>query len=488
MNGLVDALALHAARHPARVALRGDDGALTYGALQAEVRRVAATLDARCVGLLADNGPAWLVLDLAALARGIPCIPLPAFFSPAQLAHVVRDAGIDLLLADRDVDGLLPGARATRVEVAGRTFTAWRADTTTRVAPGSAKVTYTSGTTGEPKGVVLQAGTLARVAASLARASCAQPGDRMFSLLPLSTLLENLGVLAALLAGAEATLLPATRTGLRGASGIDPTRLLASLREAEPTTLILVPQLLQALVELGEAGHAPPRSLRFVAVGGAAVAPALLACAAALGLPVFQGYGLSEAASVVTLNRPGANRVGSVGQPLPHARVRIADDGEIHVAGALCHGYLGDPAAPAGEWWATGDLGHLDADGYLHVTGRRSARFITAFGRNVSPEWVEGELLAGAPVAQALASGEARPFNVALLVPRPGIDPARLAAGIDAVNGRLPDYARVTRFALADEPFTLANGELTGTGRPRRAAILARYATRLAALYTETRA
>jgi long-subunit acyl-CoA synthetase (AMP-forming) len=485
VSGLLDALARHAQCHPERVALRGRHGDLTYAALQAAVDALATTLDGRCLGLLADNGPAWLVADLAALRRGIPCVPLPTFFSPGQLEHVVRDAGIDLLLADRDLPGLLPGARHARVEVAGTRMARWRRDPLRPPPAGAAKVTYTSGTTGEPKGVVLGAAAQARVAASLAQACAARADDRTVSLLPLSTLLENLGVHAALLAGATATLWPTDRVGLRGAGGVDAGRLLAALDQTQPTTLILVPQLLQLLVELAEAGCGLPASLRFVAVGGAPVTSALLARAAAHRLPVYQGYGLSEAASVVTLNRPRANRPGSVGQPLAHAGLRISGSGEVLVRGALFDGYLGGTPVDRHGWWPTGDLGHLDGDGFLFLTGRRSSRFITAYGRNVSPEWVETELLADAPVAQALVTGEARPFNVALLVPRPGSDHDALAAGIRAVNARLPDYARITRFAVADEPFSVANGELTGSGRPRREAILARYGERLAALYPE---
>ena len=485
MSGLLDAVARHAQRQPERVALRGRHGDLTYAALQAAVERLAATLDGRCLGLLAANDPAWLVADLAALRRGIPCVPLPTFFSPGQLEHVVRDAGIDLLLADRDLPGLLPGARHAWVEVAGTRLARWQCPPLRPLPAGATKVTYTSGTTGAPKGVVLGAPALARVTAALAQACGARADDRLLSLLPLATLLENLGVHAALLSGATATLLPADRVGLHGADGGDPGPLLAALDRTQPTTLILVPQLLQLLVELAEAGRELPASLRFVAVGGAPVTPALLARAAAQRLPVYQGYGLSEAASVVTLNRPRANRPGSVGQPLPHAALRISGSGEVLVRGALFDGYLDGTPVDRHGWWPTGDLGHLDDDGFLFLTGRRSTRFITAYGRNVAPEWVETELLADAPVTQALVTGEARPFNVALLVPRPGSDHDALAAGIRTVNARLPDYARIAHFAVADEPFSIANGELTGSGRPRRQAILARYGERLAALYPE---
>jgi long-chain acyl-CoA synthetase len=239
------------------------------------------------------------------------------------------------------------------------------------------------------------------------------------------------------------------------------------------------------LVEIATAGGELPDSLRFIAVGGAPVSRRLLERAQALGLPVFEGYGLSEAASVVTLNTPQAHQLGSVGKPLPHVRLRIAEDGEIHVAGAVCAGYLGEPDGVPGDDWPTGDIGYLDAEGFLHLTGRKKHIFITAFGRNVSPEWVEREVLVEPAIAQVVVFGEARPFNAAIIVPRPGSAIQAVRAAIDATNRRLPDYARIRRFLLAEEPFSVENGLLTGTARPRRAEIAARYAESIQSLYNE---
>ncbi len=193
--------------------------------------------------------------------------------------------------------------------------------------------------------------------------------------------------------------------------------MLATLIRGNATTTILTPQLLHALVAAVEAGHPAPQQLRFVAVGGAPVAPRLLQRAEALGLPVFEGYGLSECASVVALNTEGARRIGSVGKPLPHARVKFAADGEILVAGATLLGYTGAAPLQANEFWPTGDTGHLDEQGFLHLTGRKKNIFITSFGRNVAPEWVERELTLHPAIAQAAVFGEARPWNVAVIVP-----------------------------------------------------------------------
>ena len=190
---------------------------------------------------------------------------------------------------------------------------------------------------------------------------------------------------------------------------------------------------------------------------------------------------------MVTLNRPGADRPGSVGRPLRHARVRVDEHGEIHVAGALCEGYVGE-AGPAPAEWATGDLGHLDADGYLHVSGRRRDVFVTAWGRNVSPEWVESELLAEPALLQAWVYGEAAPCNAALLFPRPGTGEAAVAVAVARANARLPDYARVHRHALLAAPLGVAAGHLTANGRLRRDALLRDLGDRMHALLEESAA
>jgi long-subunit acyl-CoA synthetase (AMP-forming) len=199
---------------------------------------------------------------------------------------------------------------------------------------------------------------------------------------------------------------------------------------------------------------------------------------------VYEGYGLTECASVVSLNRPAGRRIGSVGRALPHAGVRIAADGEIHVSGGAICGYLGDEHGAPPEI-ATGDLGRIDADGFLHLGGRRKSVFITSFGRNVSPEWVEAELVRERPIAQAALFGEGRPWNVAVLVPTPGVGPDQIQNAVERVNADLPDYARVGAWLRADEPFTPANGLLTMNGRNRREAIGNRYRWRIDACYDD---
>ena len=347
-------------------------------------------------------------------------------------------------------------------------------------------MTYTSGSTAAPKGVCLGATDLEAVAQSLAGATAALGVERHLCLLPLATLLENVGgIYAPLLAGARAMLPGAAATGMSYA-GPDVPRLLACIGASEPDSLILVPELLRLLVVAAERGWPVPRSLKFVAVGGASVAVELLERAAAVGLPVYEGYGLSECASVVCLNTPAARRKGSAGRPLPHAQVRVDADGQLMVSGVTMRGYLGDAPRRPGEEWATGDLGEIDADGYVYVRGRLRNIYITSFGRNVSPEWVEREIALEPAIRHVLVHGEARPYAVAIVsANRDGADAATIDRAIAAANARLPDYAQVRRWIRATEPFALENGLLTSNGRLRRREIEQRHAALIDALYRE---
>lgn len=483
-DGLIAGIAGDAVR------VRWTGGHWTGDDFAARIRLFADALEdsgAQRIASRLDNGPDWLALDLAIRSLGRVHVPLPTFFSPVQAGHALAGSGVDALVVPDALPAgaALPDALAAAPSrpLGDRLRLLSLPAQPVPLHAGTAVVTYTSGTTGAPKGVCLDAGALLTVASALAEAARPLSPTRHLCLMPLSTLLENVGGLyAALLSGAEIVVPSLAEIGYSGSAGLDVPTLLACLHRHRPESAILVPQLLLALVMAAERGAPPPDSLKFVAVGGARVGASLVARAEAAGLPVFEGYGLSECASVVCLNRPGAMRAGSVGRPLPQARV-TERDGELFVDGVRFLGYIGEAPTPPGPI-ATGDLGHVDADGFVHITGRRKHMFITAFGRNVSPEWVESELLQHPAFAQAVVHGEARPFNIAIARLRdPTLDDVALRAALDAVNRALPDYARVLDVVRADSPFTFADGLLTSNGRPRRDAILARHADAVDACY-----
>lgn len=498
MSRIIAALQCQAINDPLKVALQDESGTLTYVELLVETRRLAkrlregATVQAgiSCpIAILADNGIPWALADLAAQAVGIPVIPLPLFFSSSQIDHVLRTTGIDQVLTDQP-ERLRTALR--QADLPAEPFynelqrVRMPAAVSGAVLPaGTRKVTFTSGTTGEPKGVCLSREAMETVAESLGSASAATSDDRHLCLLPLATLLENVGgIYAPLLAGATVCIPSLAAVGLSGSSGLDIGRMVAALHDWRASTAIMVPQMLQAMVAAGQAGVSMPRNLRYLAVGGAPVSSQLLEDARALGLPVYEGYGLSECASVVAVNRPGENRAGSVGKILAHVRIDFAVDGEILIRGNQWYGYLGGRSLPqAGDSFATGDIGHLDSDGFLFLTGRKKNIFITSFGRNVAPEWVEGELLAQCGIAQAAIFGESRPFNSAVIVPHKGTTRAAIEAALLRANHRLPDYAQIRAWIPANEPFTPGNGMSTPNGRLKRSEILGKYASQIDALY-----
>jgi long-subunit acyl-CoA synthetase (AMP-forming) len=487
MKNILDAIARHATQSPAHVALRSSDAVFTYAELSAEVEQLAAAFVMsgwRRIAVMIDNSPAWVVIDLAAATAGVTLTPLPAFFSDRQLQHVLGDAAIEIVLTDQPQR--FAGFTSQHISIAHQPLRAismpFRRGVR-RIPEDVIKITYTSGTTGAPKGVCLNGSAIDNVSQSLALRTQARSDDVHLCLLPLATLLENIGGLyVPLLVGATVVLPTLTKVGMAGASGVNINKVIAALAQYNATRAILLPQLLQAMVESFEAGVVIPQHLRFLAVGGAPVSMQLLHRAAALELPLFQGYGLSECCSVVALNNAEQNRTGSVGQPLSHITLRIADDGEIMVKGALFSGYLGESQQLLNEWWPTGDEGYLDDDGYLFITGRKKNMFITSFGRNVAPEWVEQELVLSPLIAQAFVHGEARPWNIAVLVTNADGDAVQTA--INEANNRLPDYAQIRGWIRADAPFTIANGQLTATGRLRRQPLWQTYGERIEQHYS----
>jgi long-subunit acyl-CoA synthetase (AMP-forming) len=470
MSFLLDCLLQHAATRPHAVALEGAAGqSLSWSALAAaiplEQQRLAATLQdaGRPVAIQADHGVAHCVTDLALMESGVPVLSLPNFFSAAQRTHALTQSGAQVLLHD-GVAGLV---------------TQWLQPATDHPAlpAGTARISYTSGSSGSPRGICLSTAQLLAVASAVVAAVGPEHVGRHLALLPPGLLLENVaGCYATLFGGGTYIAQPQAQVGLANPFRPDFRTMARAIALTRATSIILVPEYLAGLVGWLESSGQRLRRLTLVAAGGARVSTRLLERAAAVGLPVRQGYGLTECGSVVCLHDGSSAGLGSVGKPLAAHCVSLAADGEILVDGPGHLGTVG--AARAAAPWHTGDLGHFDAAGNLWVDGRKSNVIVTSFGRNISPEWIEG-LLTGQPaIAQAMVYGDDAAQLSALIVP--GATEAEAVAAVAGVNAGLPEYARVREWSLV-APFTSANGLLTGNGRLRRQEIFRRYVNQEAA-------
>jgi len=441
-------------------------------------------------GLLAGNSAAWVITDLACQVADICLLPLPTFFAGSQLLHSISSVGLDAIVTDdpeRVID-LLGAKRVTTVAGFGFGLTLLQLSGYAHpsLPPRTRKITFTSGSTGTPRGVCLGIEQQLYVASALDQAL--QLGaPRHLCLLPLSTLLENVGgVYYPLLAGGTVVVPPERETGFSGTTGLNVIEMLHALERHQPTSIILLPQMLVGLVAALEEGWRAPDSLQFAAVGGAKVPVELLQRARDLGFPVYEGYGLSETASVACLNLPGSERIGSAGRALPHVDVRI-DSGEVLISGNAFLGYVDEPDSWGANMIATGDLAELDADGYLHLRGRRKNLLISSLGRNISPEWVESELLSYPEIDQCIVVGDARPYCAALITPaEPGVDDHAIQALLDQANAKLPDYARIQRWHRLERTLSPADGLFTENGRPRRTAIARTFAPVIESLYSDT--
>lgn len=431
--------------HPAeKAALIDDTYIIKYGELEELiVTRIQKLKDVRTLGIALDNRVDWALWDLAALRSNIACVPIPPFFTDEQKQHTINTAAITHLVTPEGV-----------VETGIKTKSP--------LHKGTAKVTFTSGTTAAPKGVCLPRTAMYDVAESLNQVLGQDYAGTHVSVLPLAVLLENVaGIYTGLMAGCTIHL-PSLK-----AYGQNYENLHSLLKEREANSVILVPEILRILMAQIQA-YGPLPSLKFVAVGGAKIDPALINTARQMGIAVYEGYGLSECGSVVSLNTPAHDKPGTAGQILPHIKLRVID-GEIGIKAPGFIGYIGEQPL---QILRTGDLGHIDENGFLHVTGRKKNVLITSYGRNISPEWIEAALLAQPAVAQAIVYGDGQPHLSALIAPMSA--DADIKTAIEHANKTLPDYAQVKGFKIVP-PFTQQDKTLTGNGKPRRNKILQSY-------------
>lgn len=454
MTLMIETLRRYATTFPERIAIDPLASApISYAGLLGRTEALTAQLKADfslndAVALQRDHGAETTLLELALIEAGLPVLSLPRFFTPEQTKAALAASGIVAVFEE--------GAEPRR-----------RRATPALLLPGTARITFTSGSTGDPKGVCLSADHILTVASSIVTAVGTHHAGRHLALLPPGILLETVGGLyTTMLAGGTYVCPPQAAVGLSDPFRPDFAAMLDAIELHRITSLILVPEYLGGLIrEMARSGRRLP-SLTLVAVGGARVPPELVEHARSLGLPVRQGYGLTEFGSVVSLESEHPEGIGSAGRLLPHVTARIADDGEIMLSGPQCLGTIGAPS-PGGEY-ATGDIGRFDAAGQLWIEGRKSNLIVTSFGRNIAPEWVEGALLLQPEIVQAMVYGDGLPQPEALLVPAgPDVD---LAAAVARANAQLPTYARIATWREVAH-FTPMNGQLTGNGRLRRKAI-----------------
>ena len=478
-----------AKQRPNDTAILGEKKAYSYQELVSWVNVVSTSLTRyqhKVLALFCDNSPEWLLVDLAAQVSEVTLLPLPAFFSNQQLAFAIEKSGACALVHKRD-DSLSKAAELlnTEVLIGDLLCSDLKNIADSELPVSTAKITFTSGSTGEPKGVCLSNEHQFKIAKAI-QDLLQLPAGKHISVLPFSTLLENTaGSYVTLLNGGTIIALPSNQLGFNGSSSFNLAILLNTIEQHQPVSLILLPEILLAIIGAVKKGWTVPSSIAFMAVGGSKVSQQLIQQAQSYGLPIYEGYGLSECASVVSLNSAKNNIAGSVGKPLSHLDVHI-EENEIIVSGNSFLGYVDEPTSWGKAEVATGDFGFFDEKGYLYVNGRKKNLLISSYGRNISPEWVEGVLLSDGLLKQCVVFGDQRPHCIALISLRNNAMPEEIIKdSIIKANRSLPDYAQVKRWAVLPQPMSFSAGTMTSNGRPVREAILKQYQSTIHQLYSE---
>ncbi|WP_435191528.1 AMP-binding protein [Streptomyces sp. bgisy126] len=499
MRAVENALRRHAETDRPLVRVLDGRGGVAAAHGYREITRAARALadgigaGAGRIGVLCGNTPEFVVADLALLGLRATEVPVPLAFSREQAAGLLEEADVCLVDAQgaarlAEWGPVLPeGCRVVEVSLA-----ALAGGTEPYAVPEGdedwiCKIIHTSGTTSRPKGVRIRAHGVGALIDSLHGAMPAGAFTGYLSFVPFSLLIEQVtGLYLVLLDGGCLTLLP-PGTPLVGTSGGAVEAALPQLAAARPTALVATPALANALLDAARRAAADGLDVApalfgterapLICCGGAPVHPETLRGLDAFGIAVYEGYGLSENSSVVSWNTPGARRIGTVGRPLPHVRVRLDEEGELLVSSSsLFDGYTReDPSSCAvvDGWLHTGDLARVDEDGYLTITGRKKNVIITSAGRNVAPEWVEAQY-ARLPFVRAVAVvGNDLPALHGLFVIDPAADRTEAEHALAAFGAEhLSEVERVETVHLMGADDEAYRRLFTVTGRPMRKAVV----------------
>jgi long-subunit acyl-CoA synthetase (AMP-forming) len=506
------------------------------------------------VALMLTNRVEFHPCDTGALHAGATPFSIYNTSSPEQISYLFSNARnrvviterafVDRVLAARGgvehvvcIDGQVDGA-ITLDELCARGSETFDFDRSWRAVEPDDVVTliYTSGTTGPPKGVEL---THANVLAQSRAAGSVLPiraGARITSYLPsahaadrwsahYNQMVYGLQVTTVADARAIASVLPELRPTVWGGVPRIFDKLVVSLQAAVAAQPPLQRSIDVALekVRLEDAGEPVPPDLaaehaaldaqvlsklrerigldqaEWIISGAAPLPRATHEFLLALGLPIVELYGMSECSCIATVCNPGEARIGTVGKVLPDHEARLADDGELLLRGpSVMRGYRRDPERTAEAfdpdgWLRTGDIASIDDDGYVRIVDRKKELIINAAGKNMSPANIEERLKSASPlIGQAVCIGDARPYNVALLVLDPEavgeLDDAavedEVAAAVERANGRLSRVEQIKRYELVRDEWVPGGDELTPTMKLKRKPIVAKYADAIARLYS----
>ena len=464
----------------------------------------------------------WVLADLAVALAGAATTTVYPSTGGADVAYIVDDCAAVVAFAEdaaqvaklRTAGGWAGGIRHVisfdRVDdpavlglddLAARGRAHLRSDPAAvraaldRIGPDSlATLVYTSGTTGRPKGVELTHGNWLYLGAALAEATAFRPDHLQLLWLPLSH------VFGKLLLAAQYEVGFATAVDGR----VD--RLLDNFATLRPHVLAAVPRILEKIHARAAAVAGTPGEVRGLLGGrlellfsGSAALPAAVGeWYAANGLPILEGYGLTETTGVSFVNRPGRLRIGTVGQPLPGTEVRLAADGEILLRSpGIMRGYHGLPEQTAevldGDgWFATGDVGDVDAEGYLRITDRKKDLVKTSGGKYIAPTAIESAVKAACPlISSAVLIADGRNFASLLVTVDPATAPGTSADSLDTAVGRavaqvnagLNRWETIKQFRILPRELSIEAGELTPSLKVRRAAVAHNHADLIASIY-----